>query len=74
MKKTMKKRTNCLLLAMMMACSMMSGCGSSDSGTSNSRNDSTGGTAADNGYDGQASYAPTVQAPSEAPAGGDYDT
>ena len=62
MKKTMKKRSTCLLMAMMMACSMMSGCGSSHSGARNE-------TAADNGYDGQASY--TI---GEAPMQGDYDT
>lgn len=66
MKKTMKKRSVSLLLAMMMACSMMSGCGSSDSGTTNVANE----TAADNGYDGQASYAPAMQAPTK----GDYNT
>ena len=61
MKKTMKKRSTCLLMAMMMACSMMSGCGSSHSGARNE-------TAADNGYDGQASY--SIQ---EAPMKEDYD-
>lgn len=62
MKKTMKKRSINLLLAMMMACSMMSGCGSSHSGARNE-------TAADNGYSGQSSFIL-----GEAPMQGGYDT
>lgn len=67
MKKNMKTRSVSLFLAMIMACSMMSGCGSADSGTANETAEST---AADNGYDGQASYAPAMQAPTK----GDYNT
>ena len=69
MKKNMKKRSVCLLMAMMMACSMMSGCGSSDTAPLNSNSGAASGTAADNGYDGQASYILE-----EAPMQGGYDT
>ncbi len=67
MKKSMKKRSISLLLAMMIACSMMSGCGSSDTGATNETAERT---AADNGYDGQASYTPAAQTQAK----GDYDT
>ncbi|MCM1048663.1 MAG: VWA domain-containing protein [Clostridiales bacterium] len=65
MKKNLKKRTACMLMAMMMACSMLAGCGNSDMAAENGTNGaSSGGTASDNADGGQSSYAET---PAKAP-------
>lgn len=39
MKKSMKKRTSCLLMAVMMACGMLSGCGNADADSSTNSTD-----------------------------------
>lgn len=64
MKKNLRKRTACMLMAIMMACSILAGCGNSDMAAENGTSSaSSGGSTLDNADGAQSSYAETSEAP-----------